>query len=828
MLKLSYLAFKDLISANDELLEIIADIETRLDSNNPFGMTYIRYRAVACATHAYRMIMCLDKLSSRRYQELHLVFDSIRRRIDAALGERPLEVAPSPLVYPLSVLDAGRAEKVGGKAANAGEMSRAGLPVPDGFAVSADAFAAWLRDEDLGQQARTRILGLDRNDQNALEELSRALQQRIISEDVPDAIADAITAAYEDLCLRTGGRPSVAVRSSAVGEDGQISFAGQYSSVLNVGPERILGAYREVVASLYSTPALFYRSLHGIAEEDCLMGVLCMVLIDAAASGGACSVDPAHPDSDTLLIAGSAGLGVATAGGAASPDTWEVRRSRPPAIVSARAGWERTSPVLCLSEAQVCDLARLVLSVEAHFESPQELEWALDRNGRFWLLQSRPLHVARLGGSSRSQEEDPDREHLLLTGTPASPGCAAGPAHHLSESDDAASFPQGGVLVARHSSPRFVKVMGRAAAIVTDIGATTGHMASLAREFGVPAVLDTRIATACLGQGQVVTVDADRGSVYNGRLESRLSVPAASPGRPVRETPIAGILRQVADAVVPLNLTDPRDPMFRPGNCRTLHDIARFAHEKAFEEMFRMSDRVADVTRRAVRLDEKLPFQLYLIDLGGGIRTGAASPSVRAEDLASEPLQALVTGMTNPALRWWEPRGVSISGFLSVATESLMAPRQDQAERYLGERSYAIVAEGYCNFSSRIGYHFAAIDAYCTGALTRNYISFRFKGGAADEARRTKRCELIGAILKRLDFQLEQSGDLVNARLRKFPRETILDRLDQLGRLVVATRQMDMRMAPGAPVDWFVQAFLDGNYGFDQESAGTAGRRAPQ
>jgi pyruvate, water dikinase len=171
--------------------------------------------------------------------------------------------------------------------------------------------------------------------------------------------------------------------------------------------------------------------------------------------------------------------------------------------------------------------------------------------------------------------------------------------------------------------------------------------------------------------------------------------------------------------------------------------------------------------------------------------------------------------MMHPGLRWWEPRPISFSGFLAVATESMLAPSGGDGQRRLGDRSYAIVAEAYCNFSSRIGYHFAAVDAHCSESRTRNYISFRFKGGAADDDRRARRCELIGDILRRLDFQIERNGDRVNARLRKFPREEVIERLDQLGRLIVATRQLDMRLGPGTPVAWYVEAFFDGNYLFE-------------
>ncbi len=849
-LTLSYLAFKDLITSNDEFLELVADIEQKLEGRARFDTTYVRFRAVACATHVCRMVMCLDRLSSRGYPELDLVFSSIERQIEALLAApRGPRNTAAPIIYPLSALDATLSDTVGGKAANVGELAnKAHLPVPDGFAVSVDAFTALLAHADLGHAIRARQAELDSEDVARVNEISDDLQRLMIERPIPQEIAAAILQGYDLLCARAGRAPRVAVRSSAIGEDGEISFAGQYVSVLNVTREGLIDAYRQVLAGLYSRRALFYRAARGI-PDDVPMAALCMVMVEAAASGVACSVNPGAPASGTLLIAGSWGLGVPTAGGSVSPDSWEVSRNGL-AISHAREGSKETSvearpeggvrwigsaarpvPAFCLSDAQVIALARLVLAAEAHYGSPQEVEWAVDSSGRFSILQCRPLRVAAQGAPARGDAATVVGGHrVLLSGVPASTGCGSGPVCVLSESDDAARFPPGAVLVARHSSPAYVSVMPRAAAIVTDVGTATGHMASLAREFGVPAVLDTRRATATLRADQIVTVDARQGLVYEGAVPGLLAGRPAEPARTMKGTPVYGTLRRVADLIVPLNLVDPNAANFSPGACRTFHDIARFAHEKAFERMFRMSDHVADVTQKAIRVGEKLPFELYVIDIGSGLRRHTGDCVTMAE-VGCEPMLALLKGMTHPGLRWWEPRRVSLAGFLSVATESMMSPQYDASVRRLGERSYAIVAEAYCNFSSRIGYHFAAVDAYCGPSPTRNYVSFRFKGGAADDLRRAKRCELIATILARLDFQVERRGDLVNARLRKFPRQVILDRLDQVGRLLVATRQLDMRMAPRTPVEWFARAFLAGNYSFDHEEhaggATAAERSAP-
>jgi pyruvate,water dikinase len=844
-LALDYLTFKDLTTSNDELLEIIADIEHRLTGNAPFGMAHIQNRAVAAATRVFRMIVCLDKLSSRRYQELHPVFGSLQTRLEAALHRSPRPVdGAGQLVYPLSEIDVSATAHVGPKSANAGEIrNRLRLFVPDGFAVSTDAFVAFLAENRLAGAIRALTMNAEPSEAASLNDISREIQHRIRESTLPSALEAAICGAYDELSRRLGYPPRVAVRSSAVGEDGERSFAGQYASVLNVDRGALPAAYKEVVASLYSPQAMFYRSVHGIPDEDLTMGALCMTVVDAVASGVACSVDPNMPASDTMLVSGAWGLGLGPMGGSVSPDTWVISKSAEPTILKGRLGWKETRidpsedwgvtttivptaarQQFSLSDTQVRDLAGIVLQVESHYGYPQEIEWALDRQGRLVLLQSRPLQTVADERSSAVPESEIDGHRLLLTGAVASRGCGSGVVHRHSEGDDLAAFPEGAVLVTRYSSPQFVKVMARAAAIVTDIGATTGHMASLAREFGVPAVLDTRHATEWLTEGSVVTVDANGGGVYEGRVERLLAESGRADQRRAAGTPGLATLREVASLIVPLTLTDPRSPGFHPSGCRSFHDIARFVHEKAFEEMFRMSDRVTSATRKATRLDERLPYLVYLIDIGGGLRR-APSPLVRLEDIRSEPMRALLAGMMHPGLRWWEPRPISLPGFLAVATESMLSSDGGDGQRRLGDRSYAIVAEGYCNFSSRVGYHYAAVDAHCSDSSSRNYISFRFKGGAADDGRRARRCELIGAILQRLDFQIERNGDLVNARLRKVPRDAVLQRLDQIGRLIVATRQLDMRLGPGTPIAWYAEAFLNGNYLFDP--AGSPAQSAP-
>jgi pyruvate,water dikinase len=399
---------------------------------------------------------------------------------------------------------------------------------------------------------------------------------------------------------------------------------------------------------------------------------------------------------------------------------------------------------------------------------------------------------------------------LVENGAVAFPGVGCGLAFHVRTEEDLVNFPEGAVLVARHSSAKFVLAMSKAQAIVTDSGSVAGHMAAVAREFKVPTILDAQDATTAIPTGQEVTVDAYTGRVYAGKVRELLSLEKPRE-LSLKDTPVFQTLRGVADHIVPLRLVDPKSPDFKPEACRSLHDLGRLVHEYSYTEMFQISDLVSSRGGGAVRLQAPIPLDLYLIDLGEGltnVKEGARK--VTLEQIASAPLKALLQGMTHKDLQSTEPRPIEFSGFFSVMREQFLAPEKG-VERF-GDRSYAIISDKYLNFSSRVGYHYCVLDAYCGQTVNKNYITFSFKGGAADEVRRVRRVRALAIVLIGLDFTVEIKGDRVDARLQKYPCPVIADKLDQLGRLLHFTRQMDMLMAGEASVEAVAQNFLAGNY----------------
>ena len=626
----------------------------------------------------------------------------------------------------------------------------------------------------------------------------------------------------------------MALRSSAIGEDSELTFAGQYLSALNIQPQKLITTYKYILASLYTPRAIFYRLSKGIREEDIAMSVGCLQMIESTVSGVMYSVDPSNLRGDNIIINAVWGLGPYAVDGTVNPDIYVVARrdytvleskTSPKAVqlVSDSKGGLKEVPVLydqqarpCLLPEEVRTLARCAMNIEEHFHSPQDIEWALDQDRRLVILQSRPLRLAPYEkmGLIESYRKFSEYPVLIEKGVVAYPGVGYGPAYHVSHENDLIEFPEGAILIARHSSPKFVRVMKKAKAIVTDAGGITGHMASLAREFKVPTILDTRIATERIRPGVEVTVDAYSGIVYDGIVKELVQMYKKEEAY-MKDTPIYKALEKIASFIVPLHLTDPRDKSFIPENCESLHDVTRYVHEMSFSEMFKISDVLSGQEGIAVKLNASLPLDLYVIDLGGGLKSGVEAPKVKPDDITSIPFKAFLRGMMHPDIRWHEPRIISFRGLLSTVVHTTI--RSPHNERNLGDKSYAIISDKYLNFNSRVGYHFSTIDTYCGYSINKNYINFSFKGGAADDMRRIRRVSFIAAILEKLDFTVETKEDLVYARIQKYDQATTEERLDMLGRLTLCTRQLDMLMDSESRVTWFVNAFMEGNYNFDHD-----------
>jgi pyruvate,water dikinase len=826
-----YACFKDLLDSNTQLMNIITDIEEKLKGRHVFGMSYVRSQTARAAFHAFRMIKSLDVLSGHKYPVLYGVLDGLNGQIKERLGAKK-ELPLTDLVLPLSRVDQDMMDWVGGKNAHLGEALKIGLPVPPGFAITTRAYADFLAHNDLVDEINKKKMDIDPQDPHTVQQVSATIQALILDAAIPPALAAGILEAYAHITEAERAPVRVSMRSSAIGEDSELSFAGQYLTILNVPGDQLLPAYQKILASLYTPRAISYRLNKGIRDEDIAMSVVCLKMVDAAASGVMYSHHPFNIRDDNLLISAVWGLGPYAVDGVITPDTYRVTKTdltivdqkishKPVQLVANPDAGMTEIPVPaadqekpCLSDEQIKILAGYGVKLEDHYRGSQDVEWALDRNGHVMVLQSRPLRLqAPTGEAGKDIPAVTGYPVLVEGGAAAFPGVGCGPAYLVQADEDLLNFPEGAVLLARHSSPKFVMVMPKAQAIVTDSGSISGHMASLAREFSIPALLDTKVATQAVAPGQIITVDAYAGRIYAGQVAELLELRLERESR-LQDTPVYETLKQVSEFILPLKLVDPKSPEFAPEFCRSLHDLGRLVHELSYTEMFKISDLVSAKEGYALKLDALIPLDLYVIDLGGGLATAEAQGSkVTVDQVTSAPFQALLKGMLHPELRAMEPRPIQLSGLLSVMREQMLtAPNLE--ERF-GDRSYAIISDKYLNFSSRVGYHYSVLDAYCGATVNKNYITFAFKGGAADDVRRERRVRAIAIVLMGLDFSVEVKGDRVDARLQKYDAAVIADKLDLIGRLLIFTRQMDMLMTSEVSVEAVAQNFLKGNYNLD-------------
>jgi pyruvate, water dikinase len=435
--------------------------------------------------------------------------------------------------------------QVGGKGANLGEMTRAGLPVPPGFVVGVDAFRAFLEESGARRAIDERLRGL-REDPAELQAAARELGAAIRAGALPKRVEDEIRAAYGELGRRAGlAAPFVAVRSSATIEDtAQYSFAGMFESFLNVkGADDLLRRVRDCWASLFGPRVLAYRLRLGLAGGEQLIAAIVQLQIDAKKSGVMFTADPATGNRDVVVIEAAWGLGEVVVGGQVRPDRFIVSK-RNLAIVERSVGLKELELVRdpatgrterrelsperagspCLNDKEVRALAELARRDEEHYGAPQDAEFAIDDRGIF-LVQTRPVTTLA------PRPVDGADGTPIVRGLGASPGVAAGLARVLHSPREGERLQAGEILVAPMTTPDWVPFMRRAAAIVTDGGGTTSHAAIVSRELAIPCLVGARQATTLIADGALVTVDAREGVVYRGRKAAPERAAAPAPSR---------------------------------------------------------------------------------------------------------------------------------------------------------------------------------------------------------------------------------------------------------------------------------------------------------
>jgi pyruvate,water dikinase len=807
-----YKAFREVLKSNNELLMTMADMQEKASGAFLFDRAYIESSYQAVSDGIRRIIDNLNVLGNEKYKDLNIPYQKTDEAIREHLSAK-MAIPKTEYVLPLNKLGNESIASAGGKFAYLGELASVlGLPVPSGFVVTTYAYKTFVQHNQIQDILSEKTRKLDIRNYEELRDASQEMGQLVRNAQIPADLEQAILDAYGDLCHEAGEEPlKVSVRSSEVHEDIMASFAGQYETALNVPPEDLLAQYKNVLASQFTPRALFYYKDKAFRIGEMAMAVGVLTMIPARASGLIYSRDPGNPEGDSILVNAIWGLGSYAVGGMVPTSNYRVSGENVEKITDAETGRQEVMlsvrpesgtrevpvPKECLSEAclrdeQISELASYARKVEAHFEQPQDLEWAMDQDGQLYFLQSRPLRLTstKIRSDERRRTVVKDHEIFLDKGTIASRGVGAGPVHVL-----------------RHSHPEFAVVLQRASAVVSDIGNVMGHLATVAREYNVPALFGAESATKILKNGMVVTVDAVYAHVYEGVVEEVLREKERDEA--LKASPVLKQLREILQMMTPLNLTDPRSPNFAPRGCKTIHDITRFAHEVALTAMFDLSKESHFSERSTKQLVSQVPMQWWIIDLEDGIEERVKGGKVKPEEIISIPMRALWEGMT--ALPWKGPPPVDTKGFLSVMFGATMDPSIDPSVRKrFADKNYIIVSKNFCNLSSRLGFHFSTTEAYVGGNPNENYASFIFKGGAADLDRRVRRVQFVGKLLERFDFRVEIKDDSVFARLEGHDQDYLKERLKVLGHIIIHTRQLDMVMYNEKMVNWYYNDMLKG------------------
>ena len=456
---------------------------------------------------------------------------------------------------------------VGGKGASLGEMASIGLPVPKAFMVTAQAFRRFLIETGLEKKIFASYERLDVENNEALEKAANGAKAMVLKAKIPSALKNDIRKAYkkihtEDLI--------VAVRSSATAEDlPDASFAGQQETYLNIkGEAALLEAVQKCWASLYGARAIYYRARQGFDDHTVNISVVVQQLVHSEKAGVMFTSHPITGESLTI-IEGSWGLGEAVVSGSVSPDKYifDQRSEKVVDILVSNklveiiadgdngtklvdvVGARQDAQVL--SDEEITKLATYGKIAENHYGIPQDVEWGI-MNGTIYILQSRP--ITTIGNKKEAKQMSGQKQSatIILQGQGASPGVASGKVVIIRDVKDTGSVKEGDILVTKMTSPDMVPAMQKVAAIITDEGGLTCHAAIVSRELGTPAIVGTKTGTKVLKSGQLITVDGEKGLVYEGAI-----APAAPAAAATVQQGVAGQGKIITATSVKVNVSIP-------------------------------------------------------------------------------------------------------------------------------------------------------------------------------------------------------------------------------------------------------------------------------
>ena len=807
--------FLNILDINNQILKQIADLEEKSQGEYLFDVNYIHSSLKNIYTNISDLIDKLIFIGGEEYLPLKERFKEISDEINFIVSGNKV-IPKDDFTVSIERLNKERAHSVGSKIAQLGELkSRLGLNVPDGFAITAWAYKHFIDANNLQDKIDKSIHTIDIKNYETLVNTSEQIQQMIKSSKVPDDLSLAIKKSFSELKSRSKAN-GFAIRSSALGEDTLFSFAGQYATFLNVHEDEIIDKYKAVIASKFTPKAIYYFLSHSLYESELAMGVGCLEMIHSAISGVIYTLDPVNPEERCMLISATYGLGKYLVDGVITPDVFKISKddgsikqmniaSKTVKLVIDEKGGTKEELVpasiqntSCLDEETIKLLVDIGSNIEKHYGCPQDIEWAIDHNKRLFIMQTRPLGIIKA-----TKETILDIANLKVIskgGTTVCPGAGSGVVYHAQTPRDLVSVPNGAVLITRIPFPGIIMVMNKVNAIVTEHGSTASHMATIAREYRIPTLAGVK-DIASIPDGIEVTVDATEAVIYEGRQEALIKARQVL-HETTDQLAIFGLMRNILTKISPLNLVDSTASNFTPANCKTLHDITRFIHQKAMEEMFKSCSNIGCKEDIGLRLKTDIPMSINIIYVDKDMSEYAKNRWIEEEQIDSIPMLAFWEGVKKEG--WPSTPNVNLEGLISVMSTQILRTQQND---FL-ERSFAILGKEYMLLGLHMGYHFSTVEAMCTKDVNKNYIRIQYKDGGATLDRRIRRIRILADILSAMGFSNFTEADFLDAYLHYQSCSSIKISLQNIGRLSIMSKQLDMALANDSIANWYKNDFL--------------------
>jgi pyruvate,water dikinase len=819
--------FRCILDRNIRILELMADMGDKLSGEYVFDRQYIHTVTEELNNLLRQHISDLGGLEQHKNMELLNSFERIHDRIREEIsGNRSVSEIPFTRFPEELLTESNHAlSELGNENIMMGEIQNIlKLPVPDGFFVTTRVFFDFMEYNGLIPRAKECFSLLEKGGGKPAEKAFKDLRVIILNGEFPEPIVWDISAATENINRKSGrDLVSYAVRGcERIRGKGSVAFNPRFKTFLNIPQKEILNAYKEIIADLFCSPGLKHYP-----EKDFAVSASFYSMVDSGISGFIRTLDPEYPEKETMMVGATFGLGGSLKDVIGTLDHYMVSRDPPHHVLSMNVtrkdrmltlrssggtAWMNIPHYTCrapsLKPSQIKSLAETAILIERYYKRPLEITWCFNREENLFILRTNLLNVRNSDSDTMLPVESAIRNAKVLfsgKGMVVQGGIATGKVYVVRNDEDLDRFPAGAILVSSQTSPRFSRVIRKTKGILTGIGSPTGHMATMAREFRVPTIVNCGIAVKELKTGDEITIDAAYNVVYCGVVKGLQHYELIEEDL-FEESEEYLLLRRLLKHVSPLNLIDPHGRNFTPSGCRSYHDILRYVHEKAVQKVIDLSKTYKH--RRNVpvrRLETDIPLGIFLAEIDEKIKPGIGS-RIQEKEVNSVPMRALLQGLHESGMWSTKPLSVDMGSFMSSLTKtfsySLSGP--DHTGMNL-----ALISGEYMNLNLRLGYHFTVIDAFIGDHPEENRISFRFFGGVTDFSRRSMRVKFIGTILERFDFRVESHGDLVVGRIKKAAKSRMIGKMKLLGGLIGYTRQLDVQMSSESNLAFCVEDFIN-------------------